>query len=147
MEAIDVHTTCIPETEHGLLIQHPKGKISQLPNWLPVKSCVRLQCPSSPSRCQSDPHNCGVHSQTKLPPGKKTPRREALTVSKSTSARDVINDSRVCNVETHPLISCRRMDRSITGDKQCSSRGGGLGEEGWRERECGIVAREKEREL
>lgn len=134
--------TCIPETEHGLL-QHPKGKISQLPNWLPVKGSVRLRCPSSPSRCQTDPHNYGMHSQTKLPPGKKTPPPESLTVSKSTSARDVINDRRVCNVETHPLINC---GRSITGDKQCSSRGG-LDEEGWSERACGIVAGEKEREL
>ena len=37
-------------------------------------------------------------------------------------------------------------DRIITEDKQ-SGRGGGLDEQGWSERECRVIAREKEKEL
>lgn len=109
VEVINVHTKQKPFNH---LAEIPDGKISQLPNWLPIKSIVRLQCPCSPSRCQAEPHDCGVHSQTKLPPGKKNPL-EPLTMSKPTSAREVINDERVCNVETFSSTGEERTEASL----------------------------------
>lgn len=39
-----------------------RGKVSSLPNWLPIKARVRLQCSNPPSRCQTDIHYCAAHS-------------------------------------------------------------------------------------